>query len=148
MKPAYLLILFFLLSGCRQRRPAEVYEFPKDFQGWAVIVWGVTNYPQIPTDHGKLIERFPTNGIIITSSMQQFGWAQDEAYFYDVNGNRLLALPTIAVESVGYEGDNKRKLDYAQAFIGTEAQLESAPREAPQVQKLWDAGYYSQLDPH
>src|ERR1700677_181712 len=148
MRLTYPLVLCFLLLGCVQHRQAEVYELPKDFHGWAVIVWGVTNYPQIPADHGKLIERFPTNGIIITSSMQQLGVAKDEAYSYDANGNRLSVEPTIAVESVGEmrEGDSKRKLDYTRIFIGTEAQLESAPREAPQVQQLWDAGYNNQLD--
>jgi hypothetical protein len=146
MRLMYPLMLCFLLMGCTQRRPAEVYEFPKDFHGWAVIIWGVTNYPQISADHDKLIERFPTNGIIITSSLQKFGWAHDEAFFYDTNGNHLSAEPTIAVESVGRisEDSGKRKLDYTQMFIGTEAELKPAPREAPQAQQLWDAGYSSQ----
>ncbi|MGD1089728.1 MAG: hypothetical protein ABR955_13550 [Verrucomicrobiota bacterium] len=145
MRLKYLLVLCFSLSGCVKHRPPEVFEFPKDFRGCAVIVYGVTNYPQIPMKDGKLIERFPTNGIIITSSINYDGVAKDESYFYDTNG-QLVSIPqSIFSENVGeMSQDGKQKLDFEQIFIGTEAELGPKLREPQKIEKLWGMGYRSQ----
>jgi hypothetical protein len=121
MKAMYFVFAGLLLVGCEQRRAPEVREFPDGFHGWAVIVWNVPNYPQIPIEHGKLIERFFTNGVIITSSKQQFGWALDEAYFVDATGPRLTVLPNTPFGAVGHVQQGARNMDYFQQFVGTEA---------------------------
>ena len=145
MRLMYFLVLCLLISGCIKSRPPEVFEFPKNFHGWAVIVYGITNYPQIPMDGGKLIERFPTNGIIITSSVNYDGVATDESYFYDTNGQLLSIHPSISSENVGeMSQEGKRKLDYMEIFVGTEAELGPEFREPSQIQKLWNIGYRSQ----
>jgi hypothetical protein len=141
MKVMYFVFACLLLAGCEQRRAPEVREFPDGFHGWAVIVWNVPNYSQIPIEHGKLIERFFTNGVIVTSSKQQFGWAHDEAYFVDGAGHRLTVLPNTPFGAVGHIQQGARNMDYFQQFVGTEAEHKAAPIEAPQIQTLFNKLY-------
>jgi hypothetical protein len=101
-------------------------------------VWGVPGYPPLPTDQGKLIERFPADGVIITSSTQRFGFANDEAYFINASGHRLPTRPNIAFEAVGNIQSGSQRMDYFQQFVGTDAELEKAPRDAPQLEILFD----------
>ena len=126
-----------VLIGCEQHRPAEVSEFPDGFHGWAVIVWGVSGYPPLPTDHGKLIERFPADGVIITSSTQSFGFANDEAYFITATGHRSPLRPNIAFGAVGNIQSGGLSMDYFQQFVGTDVELEKAPMDAPQLEILF-----------
>jgi hypothetical protein len=137
MKLAFATILCLIFVGCEQRRAAEVREFPDGFRGWAVIVWNVPGYPPLPTDNGKLIERFSADGVIITSTKQQFGWAHDQAYFVDAAGHRLPSRPNIAVEAVGGVQQGGRSMDYTQQFVGTKAELDAAPFEPPQIEPLF-----------
>src|SRR6185369_14770864 len=141
MKPAHLILLSLMLVGCEQRRAAEVSEFPDGFHGWAVIVWGVPGYPQLPTEDGKLIERFSADGILITSSKQQFGFAHDEAYFVDASGHRLPSRPTIAGAAVGGIQRGGRSMNFFQQFVGTKAELDAAPGDPPQVETLFSRLY-------
>ena len=147
MKLIYLLFFSLLISGCIKRRPPEVFEFPEDFRGCAVIVYGVTNYPQIPMEDGKLIERFPTNGIIITSSIRYDGVARDESYFYGTNGQLVSISPSIFSENVGETSqDGKQKLIFEQVFIGSKAELRPKLREPQKIDMLWEMGYRSQIE--
>ncbi|HTQ38062.1 MAG TPA: hypothetical protein VMJ32_03490 [Pirellulales bacterium] len=127
MKPIYLLVLYLLLVGCSQQRPPEVREFPDGFHGWALIVWEVPGYPELPSDTGKIVERFPADGLIITSSKQNFGWARDEEYYLDEEGHRLSSLPHIALEHLGRRENNAGCCMYfSELFVGTDAEAEHA----------------------
>jgi len=141
MRLAFVAFLCLALVGCGQRRAVEVSEFPAGFHGWAVIVWSVPEYPAIPTDHGKLIERFSLDGVIITSSKQQFGWAKDEAYFIDAAGHRLPSLPRVPFGAVGQIQQSGHTMHYFQEFVGTDAELRAAPVDAPQLKKLFSKIY-------
>lgn len=142
MRLVFVIFLCLPFIGCGQRRAAEVQEFPVGFHGWAVIVWGVAGYPPLPTDHGKLIERFSDDGVIITSSKQQFGWAyDDEAYFIDAAGHRLPSLPETPFGAVGNMQQGGHSMDYYQQFVGTEAELRTAPVNAPQIETLFNKLY-------
>ena len=115
----FTAFLSLALVGCEQRRPAEVREFPVGFQGLAVIVWEVSGYPPIPTVDSKLVERFPTDGIIFTSSKQQFGWAHDEEYFVDSTGHRLASKPEGAFGSCGTMTQDGHTMTFETCFVGT-----------------------------
>lgn len=141
MKLMLYIMLGLMLIGCEQRRQIEVCEFPAGFRGWTIIVWGVNGYPPLPTVEGKVIERFPADGIIITSSKQQFGWAKDEAYFVDAMGHRLQSRPNVSVGSVGEIRESERSMHYSQQFIGTEAELRASPGDAAQVETLFSRLY-------
>jgi hypothetical protein len=135
------LDLCWMLLGREQLRQAEVYEFPNGFRGWAVVIWDVPGYPKLPIDQGKLVERFPANGIIITSTKQQFGFAHDESFFLDSSGHRLALHPNTPFGAVGGIKQANRSMDYFQIFAGTEADLRAAPIQAPQVEKLFSDLY-------
>jgi hypothetical protein len=138
MRFVFAACLSLMLVGCWQRRPAEVREFQAGFHGWAVIVWGISGYPPLPIEDGKIIERFPADGVIITSSQQQFGWAGDEAYFIDSSGKQLSLPPRIVVGHVGSIQQRSRRMNYSELFVGSEAELQASPKiGAPQIDKLF-----------
>jgi len=136
-----LIFLCLALAGCEQRRPTEVREFPQGYRGWAIIVWGVPGHPELPKDHDKIIERFSTNGMIITSSTQQFGWAHDESYFVDAAGHRLPLRPNAPFETVSGIEQDGRKMDYSMVFVGTKAELQAAHIHPPQAEELFNRLY-------
>jgi hypothetical protein len=140
MKKYYCLILVCLaLGGCRREtRQPEVREFPYGFRGWAVIAWGVPSYPPLPEADGKLIERFPSDGVIITSTRMQFGRALDAEYYVDAGGQRLLERPRVAFGTVSGRERYGCKLHLLRLFIGTDAEHQAAGARAPQEEPLLD----------
>jgi hypothetical protein len=143
MKPAYFIPLCLMLVGCAhfaQHRRAEIYEFPEGFHGWAVIVWGAPGHPRSQTDHGKLIVRFPADGVVITSTKLELDSVRDGAYFFDSAGRRLSSQPAIAFAGNGFmhHDASGRDMDYTQVFVGTKAEFRATP-DAPQVERLWSS---------
>jgi len=144
MKQAQLIFLCLMLLGCQQRHRGEVYEFPEGFHGWAVVVWGVPGHPPCPTDHGDIIVRFPPDGVVITSTKLEFIAERNGSYFLDAAGHRLASRPNIGFAGNGFmhQDESDRDMDYTQVLVGTKAEYH-AVSDAPQVQKLWDAGITS-----
>jgi hypothetical protein len=143
MKPA-VLFLCLALFGCEQRHRSEVYEFPDGFHGWAVIVWGVPSYPPCLTNQDDIIVRFPTNGIVVTSTHLEFQAVRGGSYFLDAADHRLVSHPDIGFAGNGFMYDDKsrRSMDYTQIFIGTKAEYHTNS-DAPQVGQLWNSGLSS-----
>ena len=143
MKPALLIILCSMLLGCERHR-SEAYEFPDGFHGWAVIVWGVPGHPQIPTDDGVIIVRFPADGVVITSTKLEFNAARVGSSFLDASQHRWPSIPIIGFAGNGFMHEDKsdRDMDYTQVFVGTKAEY-MTNQDAPQVQMLWNAGISS-----
>ncbi|HEY1685793.1 MAG TPA: hypothetical protein VGG19_13590 [Tepidisphaeraceae bacterium] len=102
---------------------SEVKEFPSGFQGWSIIVWGVPDYPLLPKVSGKIIERFPADGIIITSSTAQYGVASEEYYYIDANGQKLPLRPIVGFGTDGSIVDGNRRMDFRQLFIGPRSSM-------------------------
>ena len=113
------------MAACRQNRPPEVVEAPQKFRGWAVIAWGVVGHPLLPRDSSKLIERIPSNGVLITGSPQNFGWAADEFYILDSSGNRLPNTEEVAEHFAvtGTKGVDPHALHFTEFFVGTPADV-------------------------
>ena len=147
MKSTLSVFLCLLLLGCAHRHRAEAYEFPKGFHGWAIIVWGVPDYPQSPTNHDTLIIEFPTNGIVVTSTKIEFNAMRSGSYFLDATGKRLSLSPNIGFVGNGfmYEDKTHRPMDYTRIFIGTKMEFQTN-HDAPQIDKLWESGLNSKLD--
>jgi hypothetical protein len=141
MKLAYLLFLSLLPVGCSHQRPPEVREFPDGFRGWAAIVWDVPGYPELPIEEGKIIERFPADGLIITSSKEHFGMAHDEEYYIDAEGRRLPTHPRQAFGLTGRRGtQDECRISFSAVFIGTDAEHLAADdwADTPQGKAIYD----------
>src|SRR5207245_209365 len=91
-------------------KKTEVREFPQGFQGQALIVWDESGYPPLPILNRKLIEHFPPDGVIVTSTHSPEGWGKDEVYFYD-STRRYVAKPGVIVHmSEGGFSDSKHQM--------------------------------------
>jgi Family of unknown function (DUF6843) len=98
------------LTACFEFRTPEVVKFPEGFRGYAVIVWNIPSYAPLSERDGKLIEEFPADGIIITSTLPQYGIARDEFYFV-VAGGRLVPTKDVSL-SVGEVKRGSKKMQY------------------------------------
>jgi hypothetical protein len=80
-------LLLISIVGCEQKRQPERHEFPTGIASCAVVVWGEPGHPELPIEDGKRVLRFPEDGILVTSTKQDFGWALDESFFVDEAGH-------------------------------------------------------------
>lgn len=112
-----------------ERTPSR-YVLPDAYVGWVVIHFQQPGSPPVPLHDGNLEFDFPRNGVVRTSSQQQFGSARDH-YFYRSSSGALNELKDtgwggggmIWDESSGTtevpgEPDDRTE----QFFVGTESQ--------------------------
>jgi hypothetical protein len=121
-----------LLSGCPGFKAAEVRRFPQGFRGYAIIVWGVPNYPPLSIQGGKMIEGFPSDGIIITSTQQQFGMSWNENYIVGQDGRSERAK--ILSEAAGDAGKPK-KIYFTMVFVAAREEKSIASDAYPLQQR-------------
>jgi len=72
------------------RHPTH-YLIPAGYEGWVEIEYGAEG-PSLPYRNGIYICRIPADGVLVTSSVLEDGWAQDEYFYYGSNGS-LKSLP-------------------------------------------------------
>jgi hypothetical protein len=99
----------------------EIAKFPGGFDGSAIIVWEIPHYPALPVQNGQVIEDFPPDGVLITSSRPQYGAATDEYYFVQPDG-RLVPAKDVSV-SVGEFKQGSKSMHYTNFFVGTKDPL-------------------------
>jgi hypothetical protein len=118
--------LCLILAGC-ESNPRQVREFPSGYQGLAVVVWDVPGHPQLPVENGRLIERFPADGILVTSTDEAFGGAQDEEYFLDEAGHQIPAQPKGVFGYGGMMNESNRLMHFEVSFVGTNLDATTTP---------------------
>jgi hypothetical protein len=111
--PALVFANFYSTHG-----QTEVREFPTGFHGQAVVIWNEDGYSALPVRDGKLIEHFPNDGVIVTSTQLREGWAKDEMYFYDSTGRHRANPEAISVHGIGEFNDSKHHMKYSELFVG------------------------------
>lgn len=68
------------------RHPTK-YLIPENYVGWIEVRYGETTDPVLPVDKGTLICRIPADGVLVTSSLLEEGWAKDEYFYYSQDGS-------------------------------------------------------------
>ena len=99
---------------------------PESYTGWVRIEFEIPGASPLPVEAGQTVLKIPPDGLLKTSSPEQFGWAKDYYYFY--SNSRLRLLPDsgagrliwgkINGETAGASG----KRTYEEFFVGTEQQ--------------------------
>jgi hypothetical protein len=142
----WILLAMFLLSlaGCRfSLRMPEVREFPDEFHGYAIIVWGIPGYPALPTKDGKLIEIFSAARVIITSTLLHDGVAWDENYFLRPDGSRVPIANEDLFEATGAAQHASKSMSYTVFSIrtgsGTSAASAALRDSQEKIDQLLDA---------
>lgn len=99
---------------------------PESYTGWVRIEFEIPGASPLPVEAGQTVLKIPPDGLLRTSSPEQFGWAKDYYYFYSNSGLRLLPdsgagrliWGKINGETAGVPG----KRTYEEFFVGTEQQ--------------------------
>src|SRR5262249_29173614 len=78
---ALALGLFFFTNGCTPGTLGERHFIDAGYVGWVHIRFGVTGAPALPVEDGFYVIRVPKNGLLQTSTKQEFGAAQEEYYY-------------------------------------------------------------------
>lgn len=88
-----LALCFLGFTGCeavwtllRDDRKPNRYLIPEGFVGWVRIDFEVEGAPELPVESGFLVYRVPPTGHLETSSAIESGWASDEYYYVDSQG--------------------------------------------------------------
>lgn len=109
-----------------ERVVAMNYYFPKDFKGCAMVFYNVANSPSLEFKDGNINYHFDNNGMLMTSSPEDFGWeGRKNSGFHKSNfykGNQLMDYNEIVSHSLGEIKDpNLGNINYEQISIGIDA---------------------------
>jgi len=88
-----LLLAIVALSSCEKKRTPARYLIPADYDGVVITVFNQQGFPELPLVDGFRVHKYPADGILITSSGQEFGWASDETLDVLTDGTHR-RLPT------------------------------------------------------
>jgi hypothetical protein len=123
------LAVWLSVSARNSTRPASRFLIPEGYTGWIRIEFEVPEAPPLPMESGQYILKVPPDGILRTSSGQQYGWAKDHYYYYSAQATRPLpnsgsaALIWGRINGEGSGAAGKQK--YEELFVGTEDQFKN-----------------------
>ena len=106
---------------------------PEGYTGWIRIEFEVQGAPPLPMEGGQYVLRIPSEGVLRTSSAEQYGWAKNSYYYYSAQGVRSLPDSGSAVliwgKINGEESGASGKRKYEEFFVGTEQQFRGQVKE-------------------
>ncbi|WP_078408838.1 DUF6843 domain-containing protein [Priestia abyssalis] len=106
----------------------EVFLIPDGYKGCVGVFYDFKDEPPLKIQDNKITYRIPENGILKTSSPQDFGWSYEEHsgwhdvkyYYVDQDGNRVKELKSdesiFAEASGGGTGDVNENGEFIQYF--------------------------------
>lgn len=119
--------LFALTACLEQKRRPDRYLIPNGYVGWVRINFKVKNAPALPTKDGVYLIEINPDGRLQTSSSNEYGWAQDEYYYYSESGQKPLKASgwdgggmIWGAFTGSLQGDDET---YESFFVGTEEQF-------------------------
>ena len=100
---------------------------PEGYTGWVRIEFEVQGAPPLPMEGGQYVLKIPSDGLLRTSSAEQYGWAKDHYYYYSAQGVRALpdSGPAELIWSKinGEESGVSGKRNYEEFFVGNAQQF-------------------------
>lgn len=75
------------LSACEKRRTPVRHLIPAGYEGVVITVYSQKGFPDLPIENGYLVCRYPSDGILITSTPMEFGWAADQTFDVHSDGS-------------------------------------------------------------
>jgi hypothetical protein len=107
---------------------------PEGYTGWVRIEFEVQGAPPLPVEAGQNVLRIPPDGLLRTSSPEQYGWARDTYYFYSSAG--LRQLPDSGPQSLiwgkinGEASGTSGREKYEEFFVGTNQQFKEQAKNS------------------
>jgi hypothetical protein len=95
---------------------------PEGYTGWIRIEFEVQSAPPLSMEGSQYVFKIPSDGLLRTSSAEQYGWAKDHYYYYSAQG--VHALPDSGPAGLiwgkinGEESGASGKRKYEEFFVG------------------------------
>jgi len=121
------LATWFAITVHKSTGQPSRFLIPEGYSGWVRVEFNIPGTPLLPMEKGQTILKIPPEGVLRTSSPEQYGWAKDSYYAYSVLATRPLRdtgpdrriWGKINGESSGSSG----KVTYQEFFVGTNQQF-------------------------
>jgi len=68
------------------RHPTK-FLIPADYVGWVAVKYGEPKAPALQINNGSFVCQIPSDGLLVTSSPLEQGWAKDEYFYYSQDGS-------------------------------------------------------------
>ena len=120
------------LGNRKSTHRSSRFLIPEGFTGWVRIEFEVKGAPTAPIEDGEYVFKIPGDGKLLTSSAEQYGWADDHYYYYSDQNVRPIADsgPTAMIwgkiNGEAYGASGKRK--YEEFFVGSNQQFKDQPK--------------------
>jgi len=129
---AIVAVAAWFSRGSQASQPARSrFLIPDGYVGWVHVEFDVPGAEPVSSEQGEYEFKIPADGKLSTSSLERFGWSNDE-YFY-VSASGLRPLPTRAGSNRmvwgkinGERGDASSRRQYEEFFVGTEQQFKES----------------------
>lgn len=121
------LALWLGMSARNSTHRSSRFLIPEGYTGWVRIEFEVQDAPPLPVEGAQYVLKIPSDGVLRTSSAEQYGWAQDYYYYYSAQGVR--ALPDSGPAELiwgkinGEASGSKGKRKYEEFFVGAAQQF-------------------------
>jgi hypothetical protein len=121
-----LLLAIIGLSSCEKKRTSERHLIPSDYEGVVITIYDQAGFPELAVKDGYRLYEYPKDGILITSSKQEFGWASDETLDVLEDGtHRRISSGNVGdrrehfAASGSQKGGGEPKVEYCFKVIGS-----------------------------
>jgi hypothetical protein len=115
--------------GSSSNKRSLRFLIPEGYTGWVRVEFGVAGASSLTKERAQYVAQIPPGGTLETSTPEQFGWANDEYYFYSSAGQK--PIPRDGPQSLiwgkinGEAADSTGSKKYEEFFVGTEQQFRS-----------------------
>jgi hypothetical protein len=121
------LALWLNVSARSSTRHSSRFLIPEGYTGWIRVEFEVQSAAPLSMEDGEYVLKIPADGILRTSSREQYGWARDHYYYESAGGVRPLpdsgALGLIWGKINGEESGASGKQEFEEFFVGTAQQF-------------------------
>lgn len=127
---------FCISTSCQEQRQIQQrhptrYLIPDGYVGWVQINFKVDGAPPLPIEDAYYVVKFPSSGLIQTSSNIEYGVAVDEFFYYSDNTRRQIKESGWGEGGMIWGAYNGKKTDgtgrliksYEGFFVGTEEEF-------------------------
>jgi hypothetical protein len=121
------LAVWIGLSTRNSTQRSSRFLIPEGYTGWIRIEFEVQGARPLPMEAGQYVFKIPSDGVLRTSSAEQYGWAKDHYYYYSEQG--VHALPDSGPARLiwgkinGERSGASGKQTYEEFFVGSEQQF-------------------------
>lgn len=127
------LALWLGWTGEHSSLRSSRFLIPEGYTGWIRVEFEVQGAPPLSTEGAEYVLRIPADGILRTSSPEQYGWARDHYYYYSAEGVHPIPdsgeAPLIWGKINGEASGAAGKRKYEEFFVGTAQQFKNQAKE-------------------